>query len=254
VRVPVISAPLLEIFGNIFPKNSFHGALITEWTSRMMDAALRKALSEPDIDEVLLKAAVHADTTMRQYIWRGFRPSRSGQMELMVGDKTAKDFVSEAAKRLCEGKRQYVATKTLLKNLNSVTDSLIWSDKKSSDRTGILDHAEKTSEDELPSDPITTAPASQPSASENLVKGEILQAQRQCIQVLRASFDGDKEMQDYLEALSEGYWKAADIAELMGIEVEKIYELRRKVTKYAPTFFGVKDYQNLALKIQEGRK
>jgi hypothetical protein len=219
-----------------------------------MDSALHKALSEPDIDEVLLKAAVHADTTMRQYIWRGFRPSRSRQTELMVGDKTAKDFVLEAIKRLCEGKRQYVATKNLLENLNSVTDSLIWSDKKSSDRTGIVDYAEKTNEDKLASNPIASAPACQSSASENLVEGEILQAQRQCIQMLNASFDGDKEMQDYLEALSAGYRKPADIAELTGIAVEKVYELRRKVTKCAPVFYGVKGYQDLALKIQEGKK
>jgi len=39
----------------------------------------------------------------------------------------------------------------------------------------------------------------------------------------------------------------------MGMAVEKVYELRRKVTKYAPTFFGVKGYQDLALKIQEGK-
>ena len=71
--------------------------------------------------------------------------------------------------------------------------------------------------------------------------------------MLKASFDGDKEMQDYLEALSEGYWKPADIAELTGMAVEKVYELRRKVTKYAPTFFGVTSYQDLALKIQEGK-
>jgi len=218
-----------------------------------MDSALRKALSEPDIDEVLLKAAIHADTTMRKYLWRGFRPTRSRQTELMVGDKTAKDFVSEAVKRLCEGTRQYVATKSLLENINSITDSLIWTDKKSSDRTGIVDYAEDTNEEGLPSDPIATATAPQSLATPDLVEAEILQAQRKCIQMLKASFDGDKEMQDYLEALSEGYWKPADIAELTGMAVEKVYELRRKVTKYAPTFFGVTSYQDLALKIQEGK-
>jgi hypothetical protein len=86
------------------------------------------------------------------------------------------------------------------------------------------------------------------------VEGEILQAQRQCIQMVKASFDGDKEMQDYLEALSVGYRKPADIAELTGMAVGKVYELRRKVTKHAPTFFGVNGYQDLALNIQEGKQ
>jgi hypothetical protein len=217
-----------------------------------MDPALNTALSLSDVDEVLLRAVSHADVTMRKYIWRGFRPSGTYQTKLMVGDKTADDFVSEALKRFCEGTRKYDSSRSLLDNLNSVTDSLIWSDKKSSDRSGIIDYMEETSEEGSPSDPISTAAASAPSVDEKVVHDEILKAQHECVRMVKASFDGDKEMQDYLEALSEGYLKAADIAELTDIPINKIYELRRKITKYAPIFFGVQSYQDLALKIQKG--
>ena len=219
-----------------------------------MDPALNKALSQADVDEVLLRAVSHADATMRKYIWRGFRPSRTNQTKLMVGDKTADDFVSEALKRFCDGTRKYDSSKCLLDNLNSVIDSLIWSDKKSSDRSGIIDYVDETSEKGSPSDPISTAAATDLSAGEKVVRDETLKVQRECVKMVKASFDGDKEMQDYLEALSEGYSKPADIAELTDIPIEKIYELRRKLTKYAPTFFGVENYQDLARKILKGNQ
>jgi DNA-directed RNA polymerase specialized sigma24 family protein len=168
----------------------------------------------------------------------------------MVGDKTADDFVSEALKRLCDGTRKYDASRSLLDNLNSVTDSLIWSDKKSSDRSGIIDYVEEKSEEGLSSDPISTALANDPPVSEKVVHDEILKAQRDYVKLIKDSFDGDKEMQDYIEALSEGYSKPAEIAELTGIPIDKVYELRRKLTKYAPTFFGVENYQEFALKIK----
>ena len=107
-----------------------------------MDEALNTALSLPSIEDTLLSAVEHADLTMRKYVWRGFKPKSSPvTKELMVADKTAKDFVNEGLKRLCTGKRAYDSERTLLENLNSVTDSLIWSAKKTSDVTGIVDFA-----------------------------------------------------------------------------------------------------------------
>src|ERR1051325_77976 len=214
-----------------------------------MDSALNAALSQPDFDQVMLLAVGHADITMRKYIWRGFRPRISSWTELIVGDKTAEDFVNEALKRLCEGTRTYNPSKSLLENLNSVTDSLIWSAKKSSDRTGVVDFAEETKEDSPASDPISTALGSELPADAKLLQDEIVAEQRKCFQMLKASFDGDKEMQEYLDALSARYFDPADIAELTGIPAPKIYELRRKLKKYAPSFFGVTNHAELERKI-----
>lgn len=218
-----------------------------------MDPALTTALAQPDFDRVMLLSVSHADVRMRKYIWRGFRPKASPLNELMVDGKTAKDFVNEALRRLCDGTRTYNPDKGLLDNLNSVTDSLISSAKKTSDRTGIVDFQAESSEDASLSDPISTAISVEQPADTKLLTDEILTDQQKCFQMLRASFDGDNEMQEYLDALSAHYFDPAEISVLIGIPVTKIYELRRKLKKYAPRFFGVRNYKELERIIQEGK-
>lgn len=218
-----------------------------------MVPALNNALHQPDINHVLLLAIDHADITIRKYIWRGHRPKSSLKNELMVGDKTAGDFVNEALRRLCDGTRAYNPQKTLIDNLNSVTDSLIWSEKKSSDRTGIVDFVESPDEKDSPSNPISKAVSPEYTASAKLVENEIATNQDKCFQMIKASFDGDKEMQDYLDALRGEFFDINEIAALTDIPVPRIYELRRKLKKIAPEFFGVPNYKELERKIKEGQ-
>jgi DNA-directed RNA polymerase specialized sigma24 family protein len=217
-----------------------------------MNHELNEAFKQPDIDKILLHAAVHADSTMRKYIWRGFRPGWKSNSELTVGDQTAGDFVQEALKRLSEGKRTYDASKTLLQNLNSITDSLIWSEKKSSDRTGVVDYEQEFNEEGLPSDPISVAKSEALSPADASISAEVVNAQTECFRMIRASFDGDKEMQDYLDALSAGYSKRSEVAELMGVSVETVTEIRKKLTKYAPVFFGAKNFKEFHHKLIKG--
>lgn len=220
-----------------------------------MDEALKKALGQPDIDDTLLSAVDHADVTMRKYVWRGFKPkSAKADRELMVGDKTAKDFVNEALKRLCVGPRTYNPQKSLLDNLNSVTDSLIWSDKKSSDRTGIIDFAQKLDESDEWANPLANKPGNESAADQILTQKELVETQNKCFELIKTSFDGDKETQDYLDALSQGFFDIEEIFALTGIPVAKIYEIRRKLKKYAPRFFGVTNYAELERNIEEPQK
>ena len=107
-----------------------------------MDSPLDTALNHPDCQKILALAVGHADITIRKYVWRGLRPTFRSDQEILAGDKSASDFVQEAIKRLRGGQRAFDASKTLLENINSITDSLIWSEKKSSDRTGIVDYAD----------------------------------------------------------------------------------------------------------------
>jgi hypothetical protein len=218
-----------------------------------MDSALDNALKQPDIRHVLLLAAEHADTTMRKYIWRGYRPKLSANKELMVGDKTAQDFVNEALKRLCDSTRTYNPQKNLLDNLNSITDSLIWSEKKSSDRAGIVDFIDNPDKTESSHDPISKAVSPDHGAAVNVVDGEVAVSQEKCFQMIRESFDGDNETQAYLDALRSGYYDINEISELTDIPVPKIYEIRRKLKNYTPEFFGVTNYGELERKIKEGR-
>jgi hypothetical protein len=217
-----------------------------------MDSPLDAALNHPDCQKILALAVGHADITIRKYVWRGLRPTFRSDQEILAGDKSASDFVQEAIKRLCGGQRAFDASKTLLENINSTTDSLIWSEKKSSDRTGIVDYAETKDEEGSPSDPISRAAGSLEVPGEKLVLDELREDQRRCFQELHASFNGDDEMTEYLDALANGFFKPEDIQELTGIEVKRVYELRRKLITYAPRFFGVKNYKKFARLLEEG--
>ena len=64
-----------------------------------MDPALNAALNQPGWEKTFAMAVLHADTTIRKFIWRGFRPRSTGKNEITVGDKSAADFVQEAVKR-----------------------------------------------------------------------------------------------------------------------------------------------------------
>jgi DNA-directed RNA polymerase specialized sigma24 family protein len=216
-----------------------------------MSPDLESALRDPSYGDTIKRAALHADTTIQKYIWRGFRPKRSTSGEIMVCDQTAQDFVSEAVFRLISGRRAFDATRPLLDTLNSITDSLISSAKKTSDRTGIADWHDESVEKGQPSDPIATAIATTHSPDETLRLKEIREDQKRCVDAIKASFDGDEKMQNYIEALSARF-KRSEISELMEISGAEVDELRRKLVKYARRFFGVTTFKELQLRLQEG--
>jgi hypothetical protein len=57
-------------------------------------------------------------------------------------------------------------------------------------------------------------------------------------------------MQDYLDALSQEYYKPDEISELTGISVQKIYEIRRKLEKHTKRLFGVTNFADLKRKLE----
>lgn len=217
-----------------------------------MSPELEAALAQPDYRDVIARAVLHADTIMRKYIWRGHRRSYSQSGQIMVGDKTAEDFVSEAVLRLLDGRRAFDAGRTLLDNLNSITDSIISAEKKHSDRSGIVDVSEEVDETSAQKDPISTAPDVRPTADKQLLENELREDQRRCIAAIKASFDGDDEMQSYLDALGAGF-KRSEISDLMEVPGARVDELRRKLVKYARKFFGVTSFEELQRHLREGK-
>src|SRR6266404_6540569 len=137
------------------------------------DPVVMAALKGPGWNDTFVRAVLHADTTIRKYIWRGFRPKFRAENEITVGDKSASDFVVGAIERLLDGKRTYDPSKDLLSNLNSITDSLIWSEKKHSDRTGLVDRIGSVDDDGDAIDPISAAQDSDLTADEKLVRDEL---------------------------------------------------------------------------------
>jgi DNA-directed RNA polymerase specialized sigma24 family protein len=169
----------------------------------------------------------------------------------MVGDKTAEDFVSEAVLRLVADRRTFDPNRSLLENLNSITDSLISADKKHSDRTGVVDVIQENEQTGEPKDPVSTAPDAKSPADQQVREAEIGEDQRRCVDLIERSFDGDEQMQRYLEALSAGF-KRSEISELMEIPGTKVDDLRRKLVKYARKFFGVTSFKELQRRLEEG--
>jgi DNA-directed RNA polymerase specialized sigma24 family protein len=169
----------------------------------------------------------------------------------MVGDKTAKDFVSEAVLRLVDGRRTFDPNRSLFENLNSITDSLISAEKKRSDRSGIVDYLEATDDVGNPTDPISSAAAVELTPDQRLRRDELRHDQLRCVETIHASFDGDDEMQRYLAALSAGF-KRSEISELMEIPGGQVDELRRKLAKYTRKFFGVTSFDELQRRLHEG--
>jgi hypothetical protein len=186
-----------------------------------MDSALNAALNQPGWEKTFAMAVLHADTTIRKFIWRGFRPRSTGKNEITVGDKSAADFVQEAI-------------------------------KKQSDTTGIVDYAQIEDEHGESSDPIATATSFELTPEEKVKHTELLEDQRRCFRQIRDSFDGDAAMQEYLDALAEGIFKRAEISELTGLEPTVIDELRRKMIKHARKLFGVSDFEELQRRLKEG--
>jgi DNA-directed RNA polymerase specialized sigma24 family protein len=216
-----------------------------------MSPQLRAALAQPDYREIFARAVLHADTTIRKYIWRG-HPRRYSQFgQVMVGDKTAEDFVSEAVLRLVDDRRTFDPNRSLLENLNSITDSLISADKKHSDRTGVVVVIQENEQTGEPKDPVSTAPDAKSPADQQVREAEIGEDQRRCFDLIKRSFDGDDQMQRYLEALSTGF-KRSEISELIEIPGTKVDDLRRKLVKYARKFFGVTSFKELQRRLEEG--
>ncbi len=141
----------------------------------------------------------------------------------------------------------------VLSGIGRTAMSQIKNEKKHSDRTGIVDYVESTDDEGDAIDPISAAQDSDLTASEQLVRDELREDQRRCFDETRASFNGDAEMQEYLDALSQRIFKRADISAVTGIPVEKIDELRRKVMKHARRIFGVPDFKALQRRLMEGK-
>ncbi len=77
--------------------------------------------------------------------------------------------------RLIDGRRSFDSGRSLLDNLNSITDSLISAEKKQSDRSGVVDYAMETWEGGNPADPISAAVAIGLTPEEKLRGEELLE-------------------------------------------------------------------------------
>lgn len=216
----------------------------------MMDPALEAALSGKDVDADILRAIRHVDFTIRKFIWSGFRPTKFDDgSELTVAGLSASDFVDIALHRLITGVRAYDASKTFVQNINRTTDSIVWSAKKSSDRDPTVAYRLEFDESGLPIDPITLSGDSGPSPADLAVSEDLANEHGKLIENFKNSFDGANDIQDYIEAMAADITSDDEIAEYVGVTVERLKEIRKLLKKEIKKFFGVKNYRDLERKI-----
>lgn len=214
-----------------------------------MDPNLEAALADKEqVDLAILRATIYSQDLLAKYLWRGHRP-RSGA-DFNADGESAEDFVMKALERLLTGQRTYNPEKSLLDNVRSVVESLISSAKKSADRKPLTDYTGDRDE-EGTGEPVTLAVG---QVGVETVPNEILEAQKKTFANLLNSFDGDSEAQEYLGCLEAGIYKRNEIAQYLGIDANKVSELRKRVLKQTKLIFGVQNCAELERIILEGNK
>jgi len=119
-----------------------------------MGTSFHEVITSPAFEDDFRRAVIHARFVIQRYIWRGFKRLDNGAM---VAGKCAEDFVLEALGKFHRKERKYDNERSLLQNLNSTTDSLIWSHKNTVDRDPFIDHEKDFSDDGSPIDPVSLA-------------------------------------------------------------------------------------------------
>ena len=164
----------------------------------------------------------HADEIyirLRSYIRR-----MTAVRGLPPGIGSPDEIINEAIMRLLSGTREWDPDKhSILTVAYGTVRSLLSKKKGLYAREGnkplgkIADGVEPAAEDDAGSEPL-------PPEEADLRW-----------QAVKAVIEGDRDLLDYVEAIRLGIEKPAEIAEAMGIPVERVYEIPRKLQKLAPT-------------------
>jgi len=218
-----------------------------------MHPSLKVALSAADVDEQIERATLHAEFRIREYVWAGYRPKGDiKEQNVTVAGLSAGDFTLLALQRFTNEVRKYNKSRSFLDNLKSAIDSIIWSAKKAQDLNPTVDYHLEFDGNGNAIDPISTSEEEILSVSDAVVREEAARDQQEHFKNLHQSYDGDDEVQEYLEALSAEIYKPQDIADYTGIDVKRVYEIRKMLKKDAPKFFGVLNFRELERKVADG--
>lgn len=218
-----------------------------------MHPSLKVALTAVDVDEQIERATLHAEFRIREFIWAGHRPKGDiKEQDVTVAGLGAGDFAFLALQRFTNEVRKYDEARSFLDNLKSAIDSIIWSAKKAQDLNPTVDYRLEFDGNGNAIDPISSSEEETLSVSDAIVREEVVKDQEEHYKNLFNSYDGDEDVQDYLEALKAEIYKPQDIADLTGIEVRRVYEIRKMLKKDAPKFFGVLNYRELERKVTDG--
>jgi len=212
-----------------------------------MNVDLKAALAAPERLLHLARALEFAELEIRRYIWRGQKSPVAQGKAVNADGRTAEDFVNIALKRMVDGVRQYKPEFDLFQNLKTTIRSLVWSHKKASDRTPLVDQPGGSEIDPM----LFVSDPDAPSAHEVLI-GEEREAMVQgWFAKLKDSLKDKPDLLTVAEALHEEITDCSQIAILCDCDVDKVYELKRSLKKHTIKLFGAQTIAELERKTME---
>lgn len=201
-----------------------------------MEQNLEDVFSTPDLEKVIFRMELYADTIMRRYLWRGLKARFDPNEQILVNGKSADDFVIEAVQAFLKGKRTYRFDLDLETNLKRTIESRIWDWKKKSDNQPLIDHRRLVSEDGSEFDPMSNAEDHVPSGATTVELSEQRELQRKFFEDFKDHLKGDHDLTELLSAYEAEIIKPAEIEQVTGITAARISELKRKLESKAARF------------------
>ncbi len=193
-------------------------------------------LEAADWDLIITELTRHAIWRARRYTWA------TGDTNVLPKGKTPEDIALDAIKKIWLGQREWDPNKypDLLLHLKWIVTSDIdhlfksWEHKKTT-RLNSIQSNETTADSQSEISPQSISPTYNIplTPEEELVSSEEREAANAFLSQLRDSVSGDDELELLLLCLEEDIDKASDIARETGWDINKVYNLKRKLGRKA---------------------
>jgi DNA-directed RNA polymerase specialized sigma24 family protein len=204
-----------------------------------LDSKILDLLRIADWGSIALKLTDYAAKKARRYRWK---------MTTVVGGMNAEDLAYEAIAKVLDGERNWDPEKTpdLLGYLKSVVDSLISHLFQSMDRRKvqgfpkgeeeeILEESLKMADPE--SDEAKHLPGKSPTPEQALLSKEQQQAEETAYTTILNSVEGHEDLEAVTLCIMDGMTKPSEISEATGLEINQVYQLKRKLNRKASQIF-----------------
>jgi DNA-directed RNA polymerase specialized sigma24 family protein len=195
-----------------------------------VEADVFRRLQEADWDTICRALIGYARHRASYYAWRG-----GGTFELAVG-QTIEDIVQETIKKTCSGERRWDPGKGPLERwlrdqVKSIMDHLAKSAPNRYETQGLETIIGNIDDGLAMTNTLEYNPpesARVASAEEVVLKKE--EIEEECYLLIDAA-DDDEQLKQMVDLVWNGYEKAQEIAEAMGISANEVYTLTRKLKR-----------------------
>ena len=191
-----------------------------------MDEKILEELEQADWNRIYRELPKYTYLKVKRLSWR------NQSYENLPQGKTPLDIVQEAIAKVFNGTRQWNPDEIdLLNYLKTVVDSLV-NHLVESKNHKILQRLPETEngvslEEVLPLD--ASSLSSRPKTPEEILLEQ--EREEQVWSEIIDAADGDVELEILVDSIMEGNSKPAEMAEEKGIDVQRIYQLRRKLRR-----------------------